>query len=248
METIYYTTLVVNGFDDQGYYQRANLLNNLCSTYQVSTQDGCSARFEGAASASAAAARAAAPTPANAPAPGKDQTASTGATSSAPVLEGLLGTGVGKKGREAAEGVRRRAASARRQGQARRGRAGLPAGRRTVKRGSGASNLTASPVLVGAVTLLVDAGRGLPVLQRQLGPPVRAHLRPQGRRAQLGQPGARQRRAHRRRARGHRQQDLAGAQRQRQAHRAPGPEAGPRHRAAARGHHLHRAPALGARA
>ena len=57
METIYYTTLVINGFDEQGYYQRANLLNNLCSTYQISTQDGCSARFEGGASASAAAAR-----------------------------------------------------------------------------------------------------------------------------------------------------------------------------------------------
>ncbi len=75
METIYYTTLVINGFDDQGYYQRANLLNNLCSTYQVSTQDGCSARFEGAASASAAGRRDAPPAPANAPAPrqGRDR-------------------------------------------------------------------------------------------------------------------------------------------------------------------------------
>ncbi|HEX5908853.1 MAG TPA: MlaD family protein [Thermoleophilaceae bacterium] len=108
METIYFTTLVINGFDEDGYYQRANLLNNLCSTYQVSTQDGCSARFEGGASASAASAGTP-PKPANAPAPGKEPTASTGATSSAPVLEGLLGSGVGKKGREAAEGVRRRA-------------------------------------------------------------------------------------------------------------------------------------------
>jgi ABC-type transporter Mla subunit MlaD len=111
METIYYTTLVVNGFDNQGYYQRANLLNNLCSTYQTATQDGCSARFEGGASASAAAAGTA-PTPANAPEPNQDtKGATTGAGTSAPILDGLLGNGVGKKGREAAEGVRRRANS-----------------------------------------------------------------------------------------------------------------------------------------
>ena len=110
METIYFTTLVVNGFDEQGYYQRANLLNNLCSTYQIRTQDGCSARFEGAASASSAGAGTA-PTAANAPAPGKDQAAGTDSASSAPVLDGLLGSGVGKKGREAADGVRRRATS-----------------------------------------------------------------------------------------------------------------------------------------
>ena len=46
METIYFTTLVINGFDNQGYYQRANLLNNLCSTYQIGNQEGCSAKFE----------------------------------------------------------------------------------------------------------------------------------------------------------------------------------------------------------
>ena len=111
METVYYTTLVVNGFDDQGYYQRANLLNNLCSTYQVRTQEGCSARFAGAASASAAGAGVA-PDPANAPAPAQgDKTAGTGAASGGSLLGGLLGKGVGRKGREAAAGVRRRAAT-----------------------------------------------------------------------------------------------------------------------------------------
>ncbi len=111
MDTIYFTTLVINGFDDKGYYQRANLLNNLCSTYQTSTQDGCSARFEGGASASAAASGGSLQS-ALAPEPSKnDRAASTGATSGAPVLDGLLGNTVGKQGRDAAEGVRKRAAS-----------------------------------------------------------------------------------------------------------------------------------------
>lgn len=110
MDYIYYSALIINGFDDQGYYQRANLLNNLCSTYQVNTQDGCSSRFEGGSSASAAGAPA---TAANAPEPAKGErrAATTGATSGAPVLDALLGNTVGKKGREAAEGVRKRATS-----------------------------------------------------------------------------------------------------------------------------------------
>ena len=74
METIYYTTLVANGFDDKGYYQRANLLNNLCSTYQIVPQEGCSSRFEGAASASAAGVLR--PRPPIAPEPGKAATKS----------------------------------------------------------------------------------------------------------------------------------------------------------------------------
>ena len=87
-----------------------------------------------------------------------------------------------------------------------------------MKRGSSASNLTASPVLVGAVTLLVtlvavylsyNANSGLPFVPTY---DLKADV------PNVGQPGARQRRAHRRRARGHRQQDLPGAQRQRQAH------------------------------
>ena len=107
MQTIYYTTLVANGFDSKGYFQRANLLNNLCSTYQTVTQEGCSSRFEGAASASAAGAPVQA---AAAPEPSKAATKSAPkAGSGSPVLDGLLGNGVGREGREAAEGVRRRA-------------------------------------------------------------------------------------------------------------------------------------------
>jgi len=105
METIFFTTLVINGHDEQGYYQRANLLNNLCSTYQIGTQDGCSARFEGGATASGAGG---APPTAEAPAPKAAAKAETKDPGS-PMLEGLLGSTVGKKGREAAEGVRRRA-------------------------------------------------------------------------------------------------------------------------------------------
>ena len=171
METIYFTTLVINGFDEQGYYQRANLLNNLCSTYQVEHPGRLQRALRGrrlGVGRRRGNRRRRRPTP---PPRARTRRPSTGATSSAPVLEGLLGSGVGQKGREAAEGVRRRATAPARQGQARRGRAGLPAGRRTVKRGSGASNLTASPVLVGAVTLLVtlvavylsyNANSGLP--------------------------------------------------------------------------------------
>jgi virulence factor Mce-like protein len=52
MDAIYYGALVINGYDSRGHYQRANLLNNLCSTYQISTQEGCSARLAGTGSAS----------------------------------------------------------------------------------------------------------------------------------------------------------------------------------------------------
>ncbi len=106
METIFFTTLVINGYDDQGYYQRANLLNNLCSTYQIGNQEGCSAKFAG----SGASAAGSAPAPAQAPAPKAADVSERRGTGS-PMLEGLLGTKVGRKGREAAAGVRRRATS-----------------------------------------------------------------------------------------------------------------------------------------
>ena len=47
MDSIYYSALAINGYDNRGHYQRANLLNNLCSTYQIGTQEGCSARLHG---------------------------------------------------------------------------------------------------------------------------------------------------------------------------------------------------------
>ncbi len=104
METIYFTTLVINGFDDQGYYQRANLLNNLCSTYQIGNQEGCSAKFEAGASGSSAGSPA---TAANAPAPTKAERAAGPKASTGAVPDGAIG----RKGREAAQGVRRRATS-----------------------------------------------------------------------------------------------------------------------------------------
>lgn len=55
MDAIYYGALVINGFDSRGHYQRANLLNNLCSTYQIVTQEGCSSRLAGTGSASSSA-------------------------------------------------------------------------------------------------------------------------------------------------------------------------------------------------
>ena len=105
VETIYFTTLVINGFDNQGYYQRANLLNNLCSTYQIGNQEGCSAKFEAGASGSSAVGPA---TAANAPAPTKaERAAGPKASTGAP----KPGNAIGRKGREAAQGVRRRATS-----------------------------------------------------------------------------------------------------------------------------------------
>ncbi len=106
MDTIYYTTLVINGYDDKGYYQRANLLNNLCSTYQTGDQEGCSAKFAAGSSASSSGS---APAPAEAPAPKASEISAKKGSGSA-MLDGLLGGKVGKQGRDAAEGVRRRAA------------------------------------------------------------------------------------------------------------------------------------------
>ena len=165
------------------------------------------------------------------------------------MLEGLLGTGVGKKGREAAEGVRRRAtAEPRAKPEPDEAALDYLLGERPVKRAPGASNLTASPVLVGAVTLLValvavylsyNANSGLPFVPTydlKADVPNSANL-VRGNDVRIG--GARV---------GTVSKITPVPSASGKPQRAAGPEAGPRHRAAAGGHHLHRAPALGPRA
>ena len=73
----------------------------------------------------------------------------------------------------------------------------LPAG--AMKDRSGIQGIASSPVLVGAVTVLVVICRRLPRLQRQQRPPLRLHLQHQGPGAGRPGPGQRQRGADRRR-------------------------------------------------
>ena len=69
---------------------------------------------------------------------------------------------------------------------------------RAMRRRGATQSLVASPVLVGAVTVLVAIDRGLPRLQRQHRAAVRAHLRREGRDPRRVEPGRGQRGAHRR--------------------------------------------------
>ena len=88
----------------------------------------------------------------------------------------------------------------------------LPDGR-LMRRGS--ASIAANPVLIGAATTLVVARRGLPRLQRELRPAVRAQLRAEGRGARRREPRRRQRRADRRHAGRDGRRDHAGRRRKR---------------------------------
>ena len=117
--------------------------------------------------------------------------------------------------------------------------------------------LVASPVLVGAVTVLVAMHLGLPRLQRQHRAAVRAHLRREGRDPRRLEPGGGQRGAHRRLpgrrggADPARHRRAPGERAERPGRRAAGDRGG-RHearqagRAAAGGHAPADPPALGA--
>ena len=55
LDYLFFQTTAINGFDSIGHYLRAGLIVNVCSTYAVSPQGGCSSKFTetGASSASA---------------------------------------------------------------------------------------------------------------------------------------------------------------------------------------------------
>ena len=107
--------------------------------------------------------------------------------------------------------------------------------------------LTASPVLVGAVTVLVTIVAVFLSYNANTGLPVRAHLRPEGEPAERLAAGRGLRRPHRRRARGPGLEDRAEAARRRHDLRPDHDEARQGDRAAAGRLHPARAAALGAR-
>ena len=99
MDFLYYGVASSNGYDATGHYLRAQLLVNLCSTYNATANDpSCTANFraeeEGEEEAEASAARARpqagppAPAPAVPPVPVRD----TSRRSTEKLLEYLLGS------------------------------------------------------------------------------------------------------------------------------------------------------------
>ncbi len=152
---VYFSMTAVNGFDDIGHYLRASLNINLCTPYAFEPASGCNANFTDTrvVGSSAAAKREARAQIAKEPpedSRGKRAADRPGARRH-PGRRDLSG---GPPQRPA-HPPQRAAPLARARG--RRGaHAGLPAGeRRMTRRGTGGS-LAGSPVLVGAVTLLVS--------------------------------------------------------------------------------------------
>lgn len=99
MDLVFNNGLALNGYDSTGHYERANLLNNLCSTYRTSPQEGCSARFGGLGSSSAV--RQSAATAKTTAADARD------APGEPSVLSGILGDGQSALGRANIERIRR---------------------------------------------------------------------------------------------------------------------------------------------
>ena len=215
MDYIFYQVAAINGFDSFGHYLRAGLLVNQCSTYAIQPRFGCSANFSrrraraprGRLAASARPGAAAAPSWRSRRALGLE--APEGAASPSRAHARPRGGRPGGRGRAEAD-----ATPAPRPRRPRRRRPSRSGPRRCSTTCSEATNerraaaIAGNPVLIGAATVLVRAGRRLPGLQRQPGPAVRADLPAPGRGAERGQPRGRQRRAHRRRARRLRRRDL----------------------------------------
>jgi hypothetical protein len=162
MDFLYYGVASSNGYDATGHYLRAQLLVNLCSTYNATANDpSCTANFraqeddeeeaEASAARGARAGRRPRALPVGAPA---------APVSGAPARPAAPAPAPGA-------GARRDGPDAREHGEAH----GLPAGRRLVRRRRSSRSIAANPTLIGAATVLVivvavflayNANSGLP--------------------------------------------------------------------------------------
>ena len=157
MDFLYYSMLAVNGYDGIGHYLRAAQLANTCTSLVASGSPNCAANFLGASTSSVAAKASKTDL---APRLADDRAAKRKGGSVPPqgdIVGSLLGKGQTAEGKQNVERIKRGARGdlASSSGQ-RRADARLPPRERSVSRRSGIQPLTASPVLVGAVTLLVS--------------------------------------------------------------------------------------------
>ena len=161
MDFLFFSMTSINGFDGVGHYLRAALGVNLCTPYAPTPAPGCNANFTATrAIGAAASAQAGHQRPRSPSSRGRPATASRAAClPRARCSAASSGTSAGVEGRPRATRAdpRGRAGSGSPAFRVRRADARLPAGETASEPGAReSSGLAASPVLVGAVTLLVS--------------------------------------------------------------------------------------------
>ena len=201
-DLLYYLALVTNGFDALGHYLRAGLVTNLCSTYALEQSVACRAHFFDPAPRP--------PSASGAPRAGQRRREPPDAARRQrrpdrhACCSDLLGQGA-RRGRPRARAqpraLRERAASgSRRRSTAPRPGSTTCSGARPVSPRRRTGRAHGEPGAGGRRDGAGHDRRRLPLLQRELGPAVRAHLRPEGepaerRPAREGLRGADRRRA-----------------------------------------------------
>ena len=212
----YYVALATNGFDSLGHYLRAGLVTNTCTEYAtVPTGVACTANFTSGTSRRRGGRPAAAGRPRPRAGQGREgrQRPADRHPAARPARAGRIGSAGGPRARARnLRALRKRATQ---------GSPGLGAREPMLDYLLGGDAVSAArrsgtdgePRARGRRDGARDDRRRLPVLQRQLGPAVRADLRPEGEPAERRAAREGLRGAHRRRARGRHLEDRAAAAR-----------------------------------
>ena len=215
LDYLFFQMTAVNGFDDIGHYLRAELIVNLCTPLRGHARSGLQRQLHGHSRGRVRSIDEAGHRRANRQGARRDGREGQR-------QRGSHGRGAGRhpghRGPRLRRGAAKRQADQAQRGAGLAGAAGhrradarIPPGERPVSRRAGVQGLTASPVLVGAVTVLVtivavflsyNANSGLPFVPTY---DLKAKL-PNAANLVRGQRGA-----HRRRARGRDRQDRRGA-------------------------------------